>query len=82
MKTLIDAAVYGLVPVPPMPDTQASSGNDNRPLLAGKVESAQRVWLQRNAATERIATKDELARILRELRDVSAELRRGRSGLQ
>ena len=82
MKTLIDAAVYGLVPVPPMPDTQASNGNDIRPHSAGDVKSAQRVWLQRNAATERIATKDELARILRELRDVSAELRRGRSGLQ
>jgi hypothetical protein len=82
MKTLTSAAVYGLVPVPPMPDTRASGRNDNRQHPAEDVNFSQLEWLQPNAATERIATKDELARIRRELRDASAELSGGRGSLQ
>jgi hypothetical protein len=72
MKTLISAAVYGLVPVPPMLDTHAWSDN-NRPVTAEDVNSLQLAGLQRGA-TESMATDGELARIRRELENVSAEL--------
>jgi hypothetical protein len=34
MKPLTTVAVYGLVPVPPMPDAQACDCHDNQPLTA------------------------------------------------
>ena len=74
MKTLTGVAVYGLVPVPPLPDTQACSDNDNQPLTAGDVNAARLAWLRHDAA-ERMATNDELARIRRELEELSAESR-------
>ena len=40
MKPLTTVAVYGLVPVPPLPDTQACSDNDNQPLTAGDAVAA------------------------------------------
>ena len=48
MKTLTTVAVYGLVPVPPMPDTQACSDNDNQ-LLTADNENASGfvvVWIE------------------------------------
>ena len=48
MKTLTNVAVYGLVPVPPMPDTQACSDNDNQLLTTdnGKTSRAAVVWIE------------------------------------
>ena len=74
MKPLTTVAVYGLVPVPPMADTQACGDNDNQPLTAGDVNAAHLAWLRHDAA-ERLATNDELARIRQELEELSAESR-------
>jgi hypothetical protein len=48
MKPLPTVAVYGLVPVPPMPDTQACSDNDNRLLTADKANASRVavVWIE------------------------------------
>ncbi len=74
MKTLTTVAVYGLVPVPPMADTQACSDNDNQPLTPDDANAAHLAWLRHDAA-ERMATNDELARIRQELEELSAESR-------
>lgn len=74
MKPLPGVAVYGLVPVPPMPDTRACSDNDNQPLPADDANTARLAWL-RHAAAERMATNDELACIRQELEELSAESR-------
>jgi len=74
MKPLTTVAVYGLVPVPPMADTQACSDNDNQPAAAGDENAARLAWLRHDAA-ERMATNDELARIRQELEELSAESR-------
>jgi hypothetical protein len=74
MKPLPTVAVCGLVPVPHMPDTQASSDNDNQPLTAADENAALLAW-HRHDAAERMATNDELARICQELEDLCAELR-------
>ena len=72
MKALTSAAVFGLVSVPPMPsaapcsDTEPCRDNGLRPV-------SQLVDPQREDGTERMATKDELARIRRQLEDASAE---------
>ena len=72
MKTLTNVAVYGLVPVPASADTQACSDSDNHPPAADDANAAQLAWLRHDAA-ERMATNDELARILRELEALSAD---------
>jgi hypothetical protein len=72
MKTLTNVAVYGLVPVPASADTQACSDSDNHPPADADANAAQLAWLRHDAA-ERMATNDELARILRELEALSAE---------
>jgi hypothetical protein len=41
MKPLPAVAVYGLVPVPPMPDTQACSDNDNQLLTADNAKTSR-----------------------------------------
>jgi hypothetical protein len=48
MKPLRSVAVYGLVPVPPMPDTQACSDHDNQPLAADDVNASRVavVWIE------------------------------------
>ena len=74
MKPLTTVAVYGLVPVPPMADTQACSDNDNQPPAAGDENAARLAW-RRHDAAERMATNDELARIRQELEELSAESR-------
>jgi hypothetical protein len=63
MRTLTTAAVYGLVAVPPMPDTQTCSENDNRPVTVEDVNCSQLVCPQRVVATKGMAATDELARI-------------------
>lgn len=72
MKTLTNVAVYGLVPVPASADTRACRDNDTHPPAAADANAAQLAWLRHDAA-ERMATNDELARILRELEALSAE---------
>jgi hypothetical protein len=62
MKTFISVAGDGLLPAPPMPDTQPRSDKGTKRLIAEEVPS----WRQ-CGTTERIATKDELADIRREL---------------
>lgn len=50
MKPLPTVAVYGLVPVPPMPDTQACSDNDNQLLTTDNVKTSRDTgWSQRHA---------------------------------
>ena len=48
MKPLTTVAVYGLVPVPPMPDTQACSDNDNQLLTADNAKTSRPavVWIE------------------------------------
>jgi hypothetical protein len=65
MKFFVSVAGDGLLPAPPMPDTQLRSDKGIKRLIAEEVPS----WLQ-CGATERMATKDELADIRRELRGV------------
>jgi hypothetical protein len=65
MKSFISVAGDGLLPAPPMPNTQLCSDKGIRRLIAEEVPS----WLQ-CGATERMATKGELADIRRELRGV------------
>ena len=71
MKTLVGVAVFGLVPVPPMPDT-VSSGFDGRWTTSEHdLDLSQLVLFQ--PVAERMATKDELARIRYELEEIAAK---------
>jgi hypothetical protein len=65
MKPLIGSAVFGLVPVPPMPGTSAADDRDAH-CPDDEGQSAQ-VAPPLHEAAERMATKEELARLLREL---------------
>jgi hypothetical protein len=65
MKSFVSVAGDGLLPAPPMPDTQLCSDKGIKRLIAKEVPS----WLQ-SGASERMATKGELADIRRELRGV------------
>lgn len=67
MKPLVSAAVFGLVPIPPMPDTGPNSDEDRR-MTAEDADAPQFLWLPAPVA-ERMATKDEFARIRDELED-------------
>jgi hypothetical protein len=72
MKALTSAAVFGLVPVPPMPS--AAPCSDTEPCRDnGLGPASQLVDPQREDGTERMATKDELTRIRGQLEDASAE---------
>src|SRR5215470_8555017 len=72
MKTLVGVAVFGLVPVPPMPDTVAS-GFDGRWTTNGHdLDLSQLVFFPHPFA-ERMATKHELARIRCELEEIAAK---------
>ena len=48
MKPMTGVAVLGLVPVPPMPDTQACSDHDNQPLKADDVNASRlaTMWIE------------------------------------
>jgi hypothetical protein len=64
--------VFGLVPVPPMPDT-VSSGFDGRWTTSEHdLDLSQLVFFPHPVA-ERMATKDELARIRYELEEIAAK---------
>jgi cytochrome c-type biogenesis protein CcmH/NrfG len=68
MKTLTSVAAYGLVPVPLMSDTPHPHEDGKRMTKEGNVSTPRLAWLPRDA-DERLATKEELAHIRRELRD-------------
>jgi hypothetical protein len=68
MKTLTSVAAYGLVPVPLMSDTPHLHEDGNRMAKEGNIGTPRLAWLRRDA-NERLATKEELAHIRRELRD-------------
>jgi hypothetical protein len=78
MKPLTSAAVFGLVPVPPMSPTDTHSDHDSCvdiwPLTLDDASAPRLAELQHDPA-ERMATNDELARIRQELEDLSAETR-------
>jgi hypothetical protein len=65
MKPIVGSAVFGLVPVPPMPSTCAADDRDAH-RRDDEAQSAQ-VDRRGHEAAERMATKDELARLRREL---------------
>jgi hypothetical protein len=65
MKPIIGSAVFGLVPVPHLPSTSAADNRDAH-RRDDEAQSAQ-VDRRGHEAAERIATKDELARLRREL---------------
>jgi hypothetical protein len=56
-------AVFGLVPIPPAPDTRPPGANEDG-LSASEM---QRKAFSQHEAAERLATDDELARLRREL---------------
>ena len=70
MKTLVSVSVFGLVPMPPMPDTW-SSREDLR-ATSDDFDFSQLVYLPR-AITERLVTKEELARIRNQLKKMDTE---------
>jgi hypothetical protein len=74
MKPLTSAAVFGLVPVPPMLATDTHSDSDScvdSDIWSVTANAARLSELQHDA-TERMATNDELARIRQELEDLNA----------
>src|SRR5262249_26029343 len=72
MKTLVGVAVFGLVPVPPMPDTVSSGFNGRWTKSEHDPDLSQLVFFPHPVA-ERMATKDELARIRYELEQIAAK---------
>jgi len=72
MKTLVGVAVFGLVPVPPMPDT-VSSGFDGRWTTSEHDPDLSQLVFFPHPVAERMATKDELARIRYELEEIAAK---------
>src|SRR5262249_41326663 len=72
MKTLVGVAVFGLVPVPPMPDTVASGFDGRWTTREHGLDLWQFVFFPHPVA-ERMATKDELARIRYELEEIAAK---------
>jgi hypothetical protein len=68
MRTLVGAAVFGLVPVPPMPDTHAVTRRDDWP--AKTEEGFNTSERERLAVYEKLATKNQLAHIHNELENI------------
>src|SRR5262249_24361784 len=68
MKTLVSVAVFGLLPVPPIPDPWSSSSYSRR------SERGDHPFSQfAHPIGERTATKEELARISYELEEIAAK---------
>ena len=67
MRPLVSAAVLGVVPLPPLPDAGPNSDEDRR-MTAADANAPQFLRLPVSVA-ERMATKDELARIRDALED-------------
>jgi hypothetical protein len=79
MKTLTSAAVFGLIPVPPTFPSDSCShiehhgDNGIAPATTEDAGATQLGCPQREDATERMATKGELASIRRQLEDESTD---------
>jgi hypothetical protein len=74
MRPLLNAAVFGLVPVPCVRATFAGNGrSDDRFLRARKFIEPQLVR-GRNNIRKRLATKDELAQLRGELSQIEGKL--------
>jgi hypothetical protein len=78
VKPLTSAAVFGLVPVPPAISTAKSCGpiepcGDNGNAPVEDLDFEQLAPPHPEDAAERMATKDELARIRRQLDDHSTD---------
>ena len=71
MKVLVSVAVFGLMPVPSMPDTLSSSRDDARSRRED-FDLSQVAFLP-GSIRERLATKEELADIRDELKGIHAE---------
>jgi hypothetical protein len=71
MKTLITAAMYGLVPVPPAQARHAFGDNDDQPPMNDDANAALLAWYRH------LATNDEIMRIRHELCDLDANPREG-----
>ena len=67
MTALVTAAVFGLVAVPSMPAAHTRSSDRIDRLATPEDVNAPRVACLRNGINERLATKDELARIREQL---------------
>ena len=79
MKTLVGVAVFGLVPVPPMPDT-VSSGFDGRWTTSEHDFALSQPVFFPHPVAERMASNDELARIRYELEEIAKGPRHSRAG--
>jgi hypothetical protein len=66
MKTLTSVAEHGLVPLPLMAGTQHVHECGNLLVMADNIDASHLAWRQ-GGSNERLATKDELACIRREL---------------
>jgi hypothetical protein len=68
MKALTTVAMYGLLPVPPMRDTQAFSGNDDRLPMADAENATLLAWYRHSA------TKYVIMRARHDLEDLGANV--------
>jgi hypothetical protein len=73
MKTSTTASIYGLVPVPSILEMQALSDEDQLP-IADDANVALLAWY-RHLQTERLATKEEIARVREALQELGAKPR-------
>ena len=71
MKTLPNVSICGLLPVPSMSDTQAYRDIDDDLPAPDDANAALLAWY-RHVAAERLATNDEIARVLQELKSRAA----------
>ena len=69
MKPLVTTAVFGLLPVPPLPDAYDRAGKRRRDDPSTPIDASDVVRPSR-LTTERMATPDELARLRGELDDL------------
>jgi hypothetical protein len=72
MKTMISVAGYGLAPIPILCEAQARLDNDDRPPTAEEANAALLAWY-RHITAERLATNDEIARVLQELEELRGD---------
>ena len=73
MKPLVTTAVFGLLPVPPLPDTydrECKGRRDDPSTPTEKINSSELVCPS-HVIAERMATPDELARLRKELDDLN-----------
>jgi hypothetical protein len=73
MKAMSSVADYGLAPIPNLCETHAWLDED-RPLMAEDANAAFLAWY-RHITAERMATNDEIARVLQELEKLDANPR-------